>query len=56
MNQTSLRRFAALGVVVLLGGFMVACEQVPRSRVITYRIATRGHITADLGQFAQHVA
>ena len=56
MNQTSLRRFAALGVVVLLGGFMVACEQVPPERVITYRIATRGHITADLGQFAQHVA
>ena len=56
MNQTRLRRLAALGVVVLLGGFMAACEQAPPERVITYRIATRGHITADLGQFAQHVA
>jgi hypothetical protein len=42
---------------MLLGGFLGACEvgALPE-RVITYRIATRGHITADLAQFAQHVA
>lgn len=51
-----LRRLSALGVLVLLGGFLGACEVAPPQKVITYRIATRGHITADLGEFSRHVA
>lgn len=51
------RLLFALAVPALLGGLLGACDVgAPPQRVITYRIATRGHITADLGQFAQHVA
>ncbi len=46
-----------LGVLVLLGGILGACDVgKPPERVVTYRIATRGNIVADLGEFAQHVA
>lgn len=51
------RLLSALAVLVLLGGVLGACDVgAPPERVITYRISTRGHITADLAQFAQHVA
>ncbi len=51
-----LRRLSALGVIVLLLGTLSACEVAPPDRVITYRIATRGHVTADMSEFARHVA
>ena len=51
------RLLSASAVLVLLGGVLGACDVgAPPERVITYRVATRGHITADLAQFAQHVA
>lgn len=51
------RLLCALAVPVLLGGILGACDVgAPPERVITYRISSRGHITSDLAQFAQHVA
>ncbi|MCO5319416.1 MAG: DUF3152 domain-containing protein [Microthrixaceae bacterium] len=52
-----LRRRSVIAVVLLLGGLLAGCDvAAPPERVITYRIATRGVITADLGHFARHVA
>ncbi|MFV0316303.1 MAG: DUF3152 domain-containing protein [Microthrixaceae bacterium] len=52
-----LRRSAGVAVLVLLGGIVAsACEVAPPERVITYRIATRGAVNADMGEFAMHVA
>lgn len=55
-TRTTSKVIAALAAVFLLGGLLSACQPAPPDRVFTYRIATRGAITADLGQFAQHVA
>lgn len=49
----SLRRGGAALAVVLLTSVLSACNP---DRVYTYRIATRGPVTADLGHFGRHVA
>ncbi len=51
-----LRRLAAVAAVVLLGGMLAACEVPAPGRAYTYRIATQGPVTADVGYFGQHVA
>lgn len=50
-------RFATLGVLmaIALASFgLTACQ--PEERVFTYRIATRGPIGSDVGEFAAHAA
>ena len=49
-----IRRLSAIFSVLVLVGVLTACE--PPVHTHTYRIATRGAVTADVGQFAQHVA
>jgi hypothetical protein len=49
----SLRRGGVVLAVALLTSVLSACNP---DRVYTYRIATRGPVTADVGHFGRHVA
>ncbi len=45
---------AALVAVVVTSAVLTACQ--PAERVFTYRVATRGRIGSDVGEFAAHAA
>jgi hypothetical protein len=53
-NGAMSRRLAVTCALALLALLLTACEAPARTH--TYRIATRGAVTADVGQFAQRVA